>query len=153
MDPKGKVALVTGGASGLGGATVRALAARGMKVVIADRAKEAGEALAKELGSDAAFAETDVTNEEQMRAAVELARSRFGALHACIGCAGIGTAARVLGKSGPFPLDLFALTVNINLVGMFNMARLAAAAMCENPPDDGGERGVIVMTASIAAYD
>jgi NAD(P)-dependent dehydrogenase (short-subunit alcohol dehydrogenase family) len=124
-----------------------------MKVVIADRARPPGEALAKELGEGAVFAETDVTDEAQMRAAVELAKKTFGGLHACIGCAGIGTAARVIGKSGPFPLDLFQLTVNINLVGMFNMLRLAAAAMSENEPDAGGERGVIVMTASIAAFD
>ena len=153
MDPKGKVALVTGGASGLGGATVRALVRRGMKVIIADRARGPGEALAKELGDAALFAETDVTDEAQMRAAVELAQKTFGGLHACVGCAGIGTAARVIGKSGPYPLDLFQLTVNINLVGMFNMLRLAAAAMAENQPDAGGERGVIVMTASIAAFD
>jgi NAD(P)-dependent dehydrogenase (short-subunit alcohol dehydrogenase family) len=153
MDPRGKVALVTGGASGLGGATVRALARRGMKVVIADRSRAPGEALAKELGAEALFAETDVTDEAQMRAAVELAQKTFGGLHACIGCAGIGTAARVLGRTGPYPLDLFQLTVNVNLVGMFNMLRLAAVAMAENEPDAGGERGVIVMTASIAAFD
>jgi NAD(P)-dependent dehydrogenase (short-subunit alcohol dehydrogenase family) len=153
MDPKGKVALVTGGASGLGGATVRALAARGARVVIADRSRDQGEALARELGKDALFVETDVTDEAQMRAAVERAKTELGGLHVCIGCAGIGTAARVVGKSGPFPLDLFQLTVNVNLVGMFNMLRIAATAMSENQPDAGGERGIIVMTASIAAYD
>jgi NAD(P)-dependent dehydrogenase (short-subunit alcohol dehydrogenase family) len=152
MDPKGKVALVTGGASGLGGATVRALVARGARVVIADKSK-AGEALANELGSQAAFAETDVTAEADVRAAVELAKSRFGALHVAVGCAGIGTAGRVLSKAGPFPLDLFQLTVNVNLVGMFNTFRLAAALMAENEPDAGGERGVLVATASIAAFD
>lgn len=153
MDPRGRVALVTGGASGLGGATVRALVARGAKVVIADKSKVQGEALAKELGSAALFADTDVTNEAQMTAAVEAAKQTFGGLHVCIGCAGIGTAGRIVGKGGLFPLDLFQLTVNVNLVGMFNMMRIAAGAMTENSPTDGGERGVIVTTASIAAFD
>ncbi len=153
MDPKNKVALVTGGASGLGGATVRALVARGAKVVILDKASVPGEALAKELGANAVFIETDVTSESQMTAAVERARTEFGAVHIAIGCAGIGTAGRVVGKSGLFPLELFQLTVNVNLVGMFNMLRIAAAAMTENAPDPGGERGVIVTTASIAAFD
>jgi len=153
MDPRGKVALVTGGASGLGGATVRALVEHGAKVVIADKAKVPGEALAKELAGSALFVETDVTDEAQMKAAVDRARSAFGGLHAAIGCAGIGTAGRVVSKGGLFPLDLFQLTVNVNLVGMFNMMRLAAGAMAENEPDPGGERGVIVTTASIAAFD
>jgi NAD(P)-dependent dehydrogenase (short-subunit alcohol dehydrogenase family) len=153
MDPRGKVALVTGGASGLGGATVRALVARGAKVVIADKSREQGEALAKELGAAALFADTDVTNEAQMTAAVTAAKQTFGGLHVCIGCAGIGTAGRIVGKGGLFPLDLFQLTVNVNLVGMFNMMRIAAGAMTENAPTDGGERGVIVTTASIAAFD
>jgi NAD(P)-dependent dehydrogenase (short-subunit alcohol dehydrogenase family) len=153
MDPRGKVALVTGGASGLGGATVRALVARGAKVVIADKSREQGERLAKELGPGALFADTDVTNEAQMKAAVDAAKQTFGGLHVCIGCAGIGTAGRIVGKGGLFPLDLFQLTVNVNLVGMFNMMRIAAGAMTENAPTDGGERGVIVTTASIAAFD
>lgn len=153
MDPKGKVALVTGGASGLGGATSRLLVERGAQVVIADKAKGSGEALAAELGQAALFVETDVTDDAQMRAAADRARAAFGGLHVAVGCAGIGTAGRVVGKSGLFPLDLFQLTVNVNLVGMFNMVRVAAGAMAENTPDGGGERGVIVMTASIAAFD
>jgi NAD(P)-dependent dehydrogenase (short-subunit alcohol dehydrogenase family) len=153
MDPRGKVALVTGGASGLGGATVRALVARGAKGVIADKSKDAGQALAKELGNATIFVETDVTNEGQMRAAVDRAKSELGGFHVCIGCAGIGTAGRVVGKSGLFPLDLFQLTVDVNLVGMFNMMRIAAGAMAENADQGGGERGVIVTTASIAAFD
>src|ERR1043165_3573911 len=100
MDPKNKSALVTGGASGLGGATVRALVARGAKVVIADKSKAAGEALAKELGAAVRFVETDVTDEAQTKAAIDAAKSDLGGLHICIGCAGIGTAARVVGKSG-----------------------------------------------------
>src|SRR3982751_3054538 len=110
MDPRGKVALVTGGASGLGGATVRALVARGAKVVIADKSREQGEALAKELGAATLFADTDVTSETQMTAAVDTAKRAFGGLHVCIGCAGIGTAGRIVGKGGLFPLDLFQLT-------------------------------------------
>ena len=153
MDPKGKVAIVTGGASGLGAATVRALSAHGAKVVIADRARETGEALAKELGAGVSFVDTDVTSEAAMKQAVERAIDAFGALHIAIGCAGIGTSSRVVGKGGPFPLELFALTVNVNLIGMFNMIRLCASAMQNTAPDAGGERGVIVTTASIAAFD
>jgi NAD(P)-dependent dehydrogenase (short-subunit alcohol dehydrogenase family) len=153
MDPKGKVALVTGGASGLGGATARALVQRGASVVIVDRSRAAGEALAAELGKGACFVEADVTDAAQMQAAVDAAVSTFGGLHAAIGCAGIGTAGRVVSKGGLFPLELFQLTVNVNLVGMFNMLRIAAGKMSENAPDAGGERGVVVMTASIAAFD
>jgi NAD(P)-dependent dehydrogenase (short-subunit alcohol dehydrogenase family) len=153
MDISGKAALVTGGASGLGAATVRRLVEKGAHVVIADRAVEAGEALARELGPSAIFAHADVTDEAAMRAAVERARSAFGGLQIAVGCAGIGTAGRVVGKGGVFPLDLFRLTIDVNLIGMFNLLRLAAEAMVESAPDDGGERGVIVMTASIAAFD
>lgn len=153
MELKDRVALVTGGASGLGGATVRALVQKGARVVIADKSRGPGEALAKELGAPVRFVETDVTDETQMRAAVDLAKSAFGGLHACIGCAGIGTAGRVVGKGGLFPLDLFKLTIDVNLVGMFNMMRIAAGTMAENPDLGGGERGVIVTTASIAAFD
>jgi NAD(P)-dependent dehydrogenase (short-subunit alcohol dehydrogenase family) len=153
MDPKGKTALVTGGASGLGAATVRALVARGANVVICDKAKEPGEALAKELGSAAVFVETDVTDEAQMQGAADRAAGSFGGLHIAVGCAGIGTAGRVVGKGGLFPLGLFQVTINVNLVGMFNMLRIAAGKMNENTPDSGGERGVIVTTASIAAFD
>ena len=153
MDLTTTVALVTGGASGLGGATSRALVARGAKVVILDRAKDVGEALAKELGPSARFALADVTSEDQVKAAIALARSEFGGLHAAIGCAGIGNAGRVLGKEGVLPLDAFARVIQVNLIGMFNVARLAADAMQGNTPDGEGERGVIINTASIAAYD
>ena len=153
MDPKNKTALVTGGASGLGAATVRALVARGANVVICDKAKEPGEALAKELRSAAVFVETDVTDEAQMQAAADKAATTFGGLHIAVGCAGIGTAGRVVGKGGLFPLALFQVTINVNLVGMFNMLRIAAGKMSDNLPDAGGERGVIITTASIAAFD
>lgn len=152
MDPKGKIALVTGGASGLGAATARALVERGAKVVLVDKAREHGEKLAAELGAAAAFVEADVTNEAQMQAALERARA-LGGLNIAIGCAGIGTAGRVVGKQGLFPLELFELTVKVNLVGMFNTIRLCASAMTGNAPDAEGERGVIITTASIAAFD
>ena len=153
MQAKGKVALVTGGASGLGAATVRALVLAGAKVVIVDRAKDTGEALQKELGPATRFVEADVTSESAMQAAFDCAKKDFGGLHAAVGCAGIGTVGRLVGKSGPLPLELFALTINVNLVGMFNMMRLAAAAMMDNAPNADGERGLIVSTASIAAFD
>ncbi|MBI3201687.1 MAG: 3-hydroxyacyl-CoA dehydrogenase [Myxococcales bacterium] len=153
MEIKGRVAIVTGGASGLGAATVRALVAAGARAVIADKNREAGEALAKELGGGARFAECDVTSEEQMKAAIATAKTELGGLHLAVGCAGIGTIGRLVSKGGPLPLDLFALTVNVNLVGMFNLMRLTAHAMQDNTPNDEGERGVIVTTASIAAFD
>lgn len=152
MDPKGKVALVTGGASGLGAAMTRALVARGAKVVIIDRNAALGEALAKELAGSAVFAQADVANEAEMQAAIEAGKA-LGPVSIAIGCAGIGTAARVVGKTGAFPLDAFATTINVNLVGMFNMVRLAALAMQANAPGEDGERGVMVLTASVAAFD
>ncbi|HEX4340332.1 MAG TPA: SDR family NAD(P)-dependent oxidoreductase [Polyangiaceae bacterium] len=154
MDVKGKVAIVTGGASGLGAATVRALVARGAKVGILDKSVAPGEAMARELGAQVMLVETDVTDEKQLGAAIDKTKSAFGGgLQIAIGCAGIGTAGRVVGKSSLFPLDLFRLTIEVNLVGMFNLIRMAAGAMVEGEPDAGGERGIIVTTASIAAFD
>lgn len=153
METRGKVVLVTGGASGLGAATVRALVAAGARAVIADRNVEAGTALAKELGDAARFAEADVTSEAQLQAAIATAKNELGGLHVAVGCAGIGTVGRLVSKGGPLPLDLFALTINVNLIGMFNLLRLAAHAMQDNAPNEEGERGVIVTTASIAAFD
>jgi NAD(P)-dependent dehydrogenase (short-subunit alcohol dehydrogenase family) len=152
VDPKGKVALITGGASGLGAAMTRALVAKGAKVVIADRNRALGEALAGELSGNAVFAEADVANEAQMQAAIDKAKD-LGGLAIAVGCAGIGTAARVVGKTGPFPLDAFTTTINVNLIGMFNMVRLSALAMQANAPGEDGERGVMVCTASVAAFD
>jgi NAD(P)-dependent dehydrogenase (short-subunit alcohol dehydrogenase family) len=156
MNLQGKVALVTGGASGLGAATVRALHQRGASVVILDldRQQEHGIALAKELGDRAVFQPTDVTNTESVTAAVGTAVSKFGGVHVLVNCAGVGTAKRLLAKDGsPVPLEMFAQTININLIGTFNVIRLAAAAMAKNEPDAGLERGVIVNTASVAAFE
>jgi NAD(P)-dependent dehydrogenase (short-subunit alcohol dehydrogenase family) len=153
MNPNGKVAIVTGGASGLGAATVRALVARGVKVGVLDKSTAPGEALVKDLGASVLLIETDVTSEAQLGSAIEQVKQKLGGLHIAVGCAGIGTAGRVVGKSGLFPLELFQLTINVNLVGMFNLIRLAAGAMIEGEPDAGGERGVIITTASIAAFD
>ena len=145
------VALVTGGASGLGGATVRRLHADGAAVVIVDLPSSPGAALAEELGEHARFVAADVRDEAQVQAAIDAA-SELGTLRVVVNCAGVGTPGRVVGKRGPLPLEDFANVISINLVGTFNVLRLAAAAMLANEPVDG-DRGVVVMTASIAAYD
>ena len=147
MQLDGVGALVAGGASGLGEATARELVARGARVTIADLNEERGAALASEL--DAAFVKADVTDEEQVKAAVEAA----GGLRLAVSCAGIGWAERTVGREGPAALQPFETVVRVNLIGTFNVLRLAAAAMAAGEPDAEGERGAIVMTASIAAYD
>jgi NAD(P)-dependent dehydrogenase (short-subunit alcohol dehydrogenase family) len=151
MDVEGAGALVAGGASGLGEATSRLLAERGAAVVIADLNAEKGEALAAEIGGT--FVEADVTSEEAVQGAVEKAAAAERGLRISVSCAGIGWAQRVTGKQGPHPLDLFSNVVKVNLIGSFNVLRLAATAMNEGEPDGGGERGVCINTASIAAYD
>lgn len=153
MQIKDSVFLVTGGASGLGAGTVRALAARGGKVAIADLNRAAGEALAAELGNDAFFAECDVASEASVRAVVEAVVARFGGLNGLVNCAGIAIGEKTLGKEGPHQLATFARVVNVNLVGTFNVIRLAAEAMSRGTPNAAGERGVIVNTASVAAFD
>jgi 3-hydroxyacyl-CoA dehydrogenase/3-hydroxy-2-methylbutyryl-CoA dehydrogenase len=153
MDATGAGALVAGGASGLGAATARALARAGAKVTIADLNAERGAALAGELGPAASFVEADVTDEAAVSAAVDRAAAAAGGLRVSVCCAGIGWAERVAHKRGPHNLEFFSNVVKVNLVGTFNVLRLAAAAMAENEPDGGGERGVCVNTASIAAYD
>jgi len=149
----GSVFLVTGGASGLGGASARMLASAGGKVVIADLKESEGNALAKELGANAKFARTDVTDEASTKAAVDAAVAAFGAVHGLVNCAGVVYGEKTLGKEGPHKLASFARVVNINLVGTFNVVRLVADAMAKNTPNAEGERGVIVNTASVAAFD
>jgi NAD(P)-dependent dehydrogenase (short-subunit alcohol dehydrogenase family) len=150
----GKVFLVTGGASGLGEGTARMLVAHGAQVVIADLQADAGEALASALGgpSVARFVRCDVSQEADGQAAVAAAVA-FGRLFGLINCAGIAPAAKTVGKDGPHALALFAKVVTVNLVGSFNMIRLAAEAMSKNDPEPTGERGVLISTASVAAYD
>ncbi|MEN9938185.1 MAG: hypothetical protein RLZZ387_4764 [Chloroflexota bacterium] len=153
MNITGAGVLITGGASGLGAATVRRLAAGGASVAIADMSQAAGEALAAELGQPARFVQADVTSDESMRLAVIQALDFCGELRALVCCAGVATAERTLGRQGPLALEHFARVVQINLVGTFNAVRLAAEAMSRNRPDAEGERGVIVTTASVAAFD
>ena len=153
MDINGRAFIVTGGASGLGRAAAEAIIAAGGSAVLLDVNAEAGEAAAAALGAAARFAKADVTSEADVQAAVDLATSAFGNLYGVVNAAGIGPAAKVLGRNGPHPLDLFEKTIRVNLVGTFNVIRLAAAAMAQNEPLASGERGVIVNTASIAAYD
>jgi NAD(P)-dependent dehydrogenase (short-subunit alcohol dehydrogenase family) len=147
------VFLVTGGASGLGGATARMLVAGGGKVVIADLKEAEGNALAAELGDRAKFVRTDVTDEASAKAAVAGALDGFSTLHGIVNCAGIVHGEKVVGKEGPHALASFVRTININLIGSFNITRLAAEAMSRNAPNAGGERGIIVFTASVAAFD
>lgn len=153
LDIPGKCALVTGGASGLGLATARALIDRGVSVAIADLASSEGEIAAKELGQKAAFFAADVTSEEDVRAAVEGAASLFGGIHILVNCAGVGFPGRVLTRDGaPTDLERFDFVVKVNLIGTFNVVRIAAAQMSSQEPF-GEERGVIVNTASIAAFE
>ena len=153
MRVDGAGALVAGGASGLGEGTARALVEAGAVVTIADLNAEKGAALAAELGSGTSFVEADVTDEAAMSAAVEQAAAADGGLRISVCCAGIGWAERVAHKGGPHNLELFSNVVKVNLIGTFNALRLAAASMSGNEPDEGGERGVCVNTASIAAFD
>ena len=153
MKVEGKVALVTGGASGLGGATVKALHDAGASVVIVDLSSSDGEVVAKGLGDRSLFAPADVTNEDDVKAAVQAAVGGFGGLHIVVNCAGVGFPGRVLTRDGdPTDLERFEFVVKVNLIGTFNVIRLAAAQIAKEEPD-GEERGVIVNTASIAAFD
>lgn len=153
MQLENKGILVTGGASGLGAACVKLLTQAGAKATIVDLNPEAGAALAEELGSAAQFVKTDVTNEADVQAAIKATVDKFGALHVVINCAGIGVAEKVLGKTGPSSLASFSKVIQVNLIGTYNVIRLAAAAITENQPDAEGERGVIINTASVAAFD
>ncbi len=149
----GHVFLITGGGSGLGAACVRRLVAAEGRVLIADLNVAAGEALAAELGDRARFVQTDVTDAAAVERAIDVARQAFGGLQGVVHCAGIIAGGRLLGKEGPHDLALFARVVEVNLVGTFNVMRLAAAAMAQGDPVEEGERGVIVLTSSIAAFE
>ena len=153
MQLQGSTFIVTGGASGLGEATARMVVAGGGNAVLADLKEAEGKALAQALGAKAKFVRTDVTDEASAQAAVAAALQAFGAVHGLVNCAGIVYGEKVVGKDGPATLAGFVRVININLIGTFNMTRLAAAAMTKNAPNDEGERGVIVNTASVAAFD
>ena len=152
MEIKGNAFVVTGASSGLGAATARMIVAQGGKVVMVDLNPK-GEQLAAELGVNACFVATDVTNPESAQAAIDLCLKEFGGLRGLINCAGVATSEKVMGKEGVHTLETFTRAININLVGSFNMLRLAAAVMSEQPPLADNERGVIVNTASVAAFD
>jgi len=153
MQINDSVFVVTGGASGLGAASARLLVANGGKVVIADLNQAGGEELAKELGSAARFALTNVSDEASAKAAIDLAVASFGGLNGLVNCAGIAIGEKTVGKEGPHALANFKRVIEINLIGSFNMIRLAADVMSKSAPNAAGERGVIVNTASVAAYD
>lgn len=153
MQIENSVFVVTGGGSGLGAGTARMLVENGGRVVLADVNREAGEAVAAELGPQARFVDTDVASEDSARNAIATAVGTFGGLHGLVNCAGIAPAEKVVGKDGAHRLASFARVINVNLVGSFNMIRLAAEAMSQAEPNAAGERGVIVNTASVAAFD
>lgn len=153
MQPGGHAFLVTGGGSGLGAATARRLAEAGAKVVVADVDRDAGDRIARDIGAQAIFVRTDVAREADVAATIEAAVQRFGALHGAINCAGIAVAERLLGRNGVHRLDSFSRVIDVNLTGTFNVLRFAARAMEMNTPDENGERGIIVNTASIAACE
>ena len=153
MQIKDSAFLIPGGASGLGAATARHLVAAGGKVVIADLNQQAGEKFAASLGAGARFMVADVTSEAQVQQAVDVAVRTFGALHGLINCAGVAPAERVLGRNGPHRLETFSRAIGVNLIGSFNALRLAANAMTGNTPTADGERGVIINTASISAFE
>jgi len=154
MQLKNKVAVVTGGASGLGRSTVEKFAGAGCKVAIFDLNAEAGAELAIELADNAIFCEVDVSDDDSIAAGIEATMAAFGAIHICVNCAGRGGGAtKTVGREGAFPMKLFRDVININLVGTFSVLSQAAEKMSINEPDENGERGVIINTASIAAYD
>ena len=153
MQLAGRTVVVTGGASGLGGATAEMVVAAGGNVVILDLNDTTGATLANRLGAHALFAQADVTDEADVQRALDAGRAAFGAIHGLVCAAGIAVAERVLGRDGPQPLAHFGRSIQINLIGTFNVVRLAAAAMAASDPNEAGERGVVVTTASVAAFD
>jgi NAD(P)-dependent dehydrogenase (short-subunit alcohol dehydrogenase family) len=153
MQIKNNAFLITGGASGLGEACARRLAAAGGKIVIVDLNESAGQTLVAELGAAARFVRTDVTNPSDAQAAIDLTKREFGSLNGLVQCAGILGAARIAGKDGPHDLAAFERIIRVNLIGTFNMLRLTAAAMSTNTPSGDGDRGVIINTSSVAAFE
>lgn len=153
MEIQQKTILVSGGGSGLGQATAERLASEGANIIIIDIDQAKGAAVAQAIGTQALFVAADVTDETSVQKAIAQAQVHFGALHGAVNCAGIAIGERITGKRGPHRLDTFAKVININLIGSFNVLRLAATVMCQNEPGPDGERGVIVNTASVAAYD
>jgi 3-hydroxyacyl-CoA dehydrogenase/3-hydroxy-2-methylbutyryl-CoA dehydrogenase len=153
MEIKGKTVVITGGASGLGLATAKNLSQQGAKVAIWDLNREGGENTASELGENAIFNPVDVSDETSVAEALKAVVAKFGTVHAAINCAGIGIPAKLLGKEGPVDMKGWTKTIMINLIGTVNVIRLAAEQMNQNPPNSDGERGVIVNTASVAAYE
>lgn len=153
MNIQSCVALVTGGASGLGQATVENIVSAGGRAMILDREGSQGPELARTLGDRVRFVAADVTSQDQVQAAVVATVEAFGTINAAINCAGVGVAAKTVSKRGPFPLELFSKCIEVNLIGTFNVIRLAADAMAKNEPNQDGERGVIVNTASVAAFE
>ena len=153
MKLEGSTVAVTGGASGLGEATARSLVAAGSRVAVWDISEDGGRRLADELGASGAFFQTDVTNEDSVRAAVDGTVARFGSIRVLVNCAGVNIPAKALGREGPLPLPVFQKVIQVNLIGTFNAIRLAAQKMALNTPNEEGERGVIVNTASVAAFE
>ncbi len=154
MELRDKVCVVTGGASGLGRATVEAFAKEGAKVAIFDLNEEEGAALADSLGGDVVFRQVNIADDDAISAAIDGVMSRFGTIHVCVNCAGRGGGAtKTLGRKGRFPMDLFRDVININLVGTFSVLSQVAEKMADNDPDVNGERGVVINTSSIAAFE
>jgi len=153
MKAKDVRAVVTGGASGLGLSTLKKIVAGGGRAAIIDRANSAGAEVAAELGKAVIFTPADVTSEEEVNGALDAAVKEFGSINACINCAGVGSAMKIASKHGPMPLEIFKKTIEVNLVGTFNVSRLAAVRMLQNDCNEEGERGCIINTASVAAFD
>jgi NAD(P)-dependent dehydrogenase (short-subunit alcohol dehydrogenase family) len=153
MNLKGRTFLISGGSSGLGAACVRRFQGAGASIVIGDIDTKAGEGIEHELGRTVRFVHMDVTDEAEVERAVQTAADVFGGLSGAVNCAGIGPAERVLGKNGPHSLESFSKVIRVNLIGTFNVVRLAAAAIAQGPPGPTGERGILINTASVAAFD
>jgi len=153
MEIKDRVALITGGASGLGESTVRYLLGKGAKISILDFAEDRGRKITAELGENCIYCKTDVTEEKSVKAAIDQTMAAFGAIHFAVNCAGVATPGKVLGKDGPMSISRFTQVIQINLIGTMNVIRLAAEQMVKNPPNEDGEKGVVINTASIAAFE